>query len=110
MIDLEYEPVDPIGKETVYGHQHRADGNHVWGPFDVDKYPESREGKALRDLRVRLDLGWRDAARALHMSLLAYSALERGAAKCNWLVASEALCIYAQQLGRMARDPRGQVP
>lgn len=109
MESLEYELVEPIGKRTVYGHQHRTDGQHVWGDFEINDYPDSPAGVALRAERRRLGLHLFEAAHALGLRTSAYGALERGAARCNWPRAYALMAAHAQRIERMARDPRGQV-
>lgn len=79
-----YKPVAPIGKTTVYGHQNRGDEPHVWGPLEIDDYPTSSEGRALRDFRRAHHIGLRDASARLDVSAVHVSNLERGAATCNW--------------------------
>lgn len=107
---LRYEPIAPIGTETVYCHQNRGDEPHVWGPLELPTYPPSPEGEALRDLRVELGLGLREAARVLGLSALELANLERGRARCEWYVAGARLRLYSIKREGMARDPRGQVP
>lgn len=79
-----YQPVAPIGKRTVYGHQNMGDQPHVWGEFEIDDYPENCEGRALRDFCTERDIGLREAARRLGISAVHMSNIHRGAATCDW--------------------------
>lgn len=71
--------VEPIGTRTAYGHINRGRGNHEWGPFEIPDYPRSENGQRLRALRVSKEVGLRDTAKALGLSALELSELERGA-------------------------------
>lgn len=107
---LRYEPIAPIGTETVYCHQNTGDEPHLWGALELPTYPPSPEGEALQELRMQLGLGVRDAAHALGLSVVEYCNLERGRARCDWSIVGGLLIGQWMHLGRMARDPRGQVP
>lgn len=79
-----YQPVAPIGKRKVWGHQNMGDQPHVWGEIEIDDYPESAEGRALSDFRRTRRIGLREASAKLGVSAVHLSNLERGAAVCNW--------------------------
>src|SRR5262245_60308016 len=109
MDSLEYEPIEPLRTERVNCFQSRTDGSQTFGPLDMHVYPDSPEGVALREHRRGLGLYHYDAAHALSLGLAAYSALERGGARCNWARATALLTSYAETLDRLQRDPRAQV-
>jgi hypothetical protein len=79
-----YQPVAPIGKRKVFGHQNMGDKPHVWGEFEIDDFPSSPEGRALRDFCIARDIGLRKASALLGISAVHLSNLHRGAATCNW--------------------------
>lgn len=83
-------PVAPIGRSIHLGFGHLADGSPVYA-WEADDYPPSPEGKSLRDERRRLDMGLRQAAKALGISAAQLSSLETGQATCDWEVARKML-------------------
>lgn len=87
-----YRPVEPVGKRTAFGHQNMGDRPHVWGEIELDAYPESKEGRALRDFRTARQIGLREASAKLGISAVHLSNLERGAATCDWETVRTLLC------------------
>jgi len=79
-----YRPVEPIGKRVVYGHQNMGDQPHVWGEMEINDYPESKNGRALRDFRTARQVGLGEAAKKLGISVVHLSKIEHGAATCDW--------------------------
>ncbi len=75
-------PVDAIGRETARGFGRRSDGTPIY-EWEIDIFPPSPNGKKLRDLRKELDIGLREAAKALGISATELSSLERGGATCG---------------------------
>lgn len=75
MIPLVLTPVAPIGKRIMATFH---------GRYEVDDYPPSPRGRAVRDLRVELGLGLRDTAMALGLTAVQLSDLERGRATTDW--------------------------
>lgn len=72
---MKLTPVTPIGKRTMVTFH---------GDYEVDAFPPSPRGRALRDLRVELGQGLRETARALGLSAVQLSDLERGRATTDW--------------------------
>lgn len=78
-------PVVPIGiRQTLafvdYTPEARARGmRNGLQPIGVPEYPPHPRGRALRDLRVDLGLGLRQATAMLGLTAVELSALERGA-------------------------------
>lgn len=88
---LELVRVDPIGREVVPVFAHALDGTPVY-EREVDVYPLSQGGEALRRLRShRLGLSLREAAARLGISIVELSSLERGRLTCDWVVARRML-------------------
>lgn len=79
---MEITPVEPIGKCVAVT---------LHGDFEMDQYPPSPRGVALRRLRVGLELGLREASRKLGISAVNLSRLEMGKATCDWKSARELL-------------------
>ena len=73
-------PVPSNGTSAAFAHVNRGDRPHLWGPQSLPTYPDSPEGRALRVLRLRCDLGLREVAAALELTPSEVSALERGSA------------------------------
>lgn len=71
------EAVEPIGTRTVRGFACRADGSAI-NEWTEPEYPDYPDGRALRQLRLDLQLILREAAAILGMSATDLSALERG--------------------------------
>ena len=69
-------PVAPIGTERSMAFVNPGGPREV----ELDVYPPSPRGDALRNLRVGCDLGLRECARALGLSPVDVSALENGRA------------------------------
>lgn len=82
MADLVVTQVAPIGKRTVHGFGHLADGTPIY-EWEANVYPPSTDGTALRELRRELDIGLRDAAKRMGISVVQLSALELGSATCD---------------------------
>jgi hypothetical protein len=70
-LKLHTRAVLPVGKEA---HTHLCTGREI----EMDKYPESPTGDLMRDLRVTLGIGLRDAARLLGLQAVELSGLEMG--------------------------------
>lgn len=92
MTDLVIHPVAPIGTRRSLTHINRGhadDGkplNHSWEMVDHDAFPPEAEaaGRELRRLRVEVaGLTLREAAKALGISIVQLSDLERGRARCD---------------------------
>ena len=88
---LNYRRVEPIGKRKIFAHIHHADRPHEWGEIEIDDYPPSPEGKKLRDLRVQLGIGLREASRLLGLTAVQLSSVERGGAVLDWTEAAKVL-------------------
>lgn len=88
---LNYRRVQPIGKRKVFGHIHYSDRPHEWGEIEIDDYPPSPEGKKLRNLRVQLGIGLREACRVLGLSAVELGYVERGGAVVDWAAAAKLL-------------------
>ncbi len=80
MISLKLIPVASNGSTVAFAHVNRGDHPHLWGNQTLPAYPDSPEGRALRVLRLRCDLGLRDAAKVLELTPTDLSSLERGSA------------------------------
>lgn len=73
-------------KETMHGALGIAHGARA-----IPSYPPSPRGARLRDLRLSLRMGLREAAARLGLSTIEYSRLEYGAAVCDWKAAERSL-------------------
>lgn len=58
---------------------------------EIPSYPPSPRGLRLRDVRLDLRMGLREAAQRLGLTAVEYGRLEYGAAECDWNEAELAL-------------------
>ncbi len=89
-MSLAFRRVPACGTKVGYGHVADRAG-HYWGEIGLPAYPDSPQGRELRDLRVRLGLSLRQACAALGLSAVDCSLLERGGAECDWEEAARRL-------------------
>lgn len=79
---LTLTPVAPIGK---------IDAHTFHGRLSFDRYPETREMRALKALRRTQDMGPTDAAIRLGITTSELLGLEEGRYACDWAVAMRLL-------------------
>lgn len=80
---VDLKSVEPNGKETIRVFGQYADGSPFY-EIEVNTYPKSPEGEALRELRLKLKVGLRIAARELGLTPSELSGLENGMLTCDW--------------------------
>ena len=98
---VSFLPVEPIGERTARGFQCRSDGStvHEWSE---PAYPPHPHGAHLRETRLRLDLGIREAATVLEIRSSELSALENGRAT----LADEQQWVALESLLAAHKEPR----
>lgn len=77
-----YRLVHPCGMKSSVGHANTGpdSSRHHWAEIQIPDYPPSPRGRALKNLRTRLGLSLREAARRFDLRVVEYSRLEYGAA------------------------------
>jgi hypothetical protein len=78
---LKITRLEPTGTRTVHGFGHGPDGSPVY-EWQEPEYPPSPRGEQLRELRLSLRIGLRQACRHADVKAIEWSGLERG-----WAVA-----------------------
>jgi hypothetical protein len=91
-------PVPPTCLRETHGFVTRGDGCGT-ERVTIPEYPPSPGGEALRTLRVKLGLSLRDAARALGVTAVEMSGVERGSYRPESWAGAAALLQDAARLG-----------
>lgn len=77
---LHLRAVTPIGQKQGYGFACGPNGGGL-ALLTTDEYPPHPTGQLVRDLRVTLGIALRDASKALGLTAVELSSLERGSAE-----------------------------
>jgi DNA-binding XRE family transcriptional regulator len=81
---LKVTPLEPIGRSTHRGFGHLTDGTPIY-EWEADDYPPPSElALKFRNVRQIVNLGLRETASRLGISVVDLSSLERGRATCDW--------------------------